>query len=110
MSGSDLVEEGLRWFVAVAPVVAAAAYLACLAGMRCGRRAGERERARLAARLETFTTILRPVAAAARAGKPGARLTPHDVAVLALLVDEPGEDCERLVELEALFHRLGPPH
>ncbi|GAA2411821.1 hypothetical protein GCM10010404_82180 [Nonomuraea africana] len=109
MIGAELVEAGLRVFVVAALPLMAVAYLAFLVGSRVGRREGDRERRRLAQRLDTFTTILRPVAVAARTGKRGCRLSPRDIAVLALLVDEPGEDGDLLAELEAMFHRIGPP-
>ncbi|MGW2220129.1 hypothetical protein ACWCSD_34515 [Nonomuraea sp. NPDC001684] len=81
--------------------------LAFLLGRRAGRASGERERKRLASRLETFATILAPAAQAIREGKPRFRMSEQDKAVLALLVTDPGEDGDRIAELEQMFHDPG---
>ncbi|MFC4014697.1 hypothetical protein ACFOY2_46255 [Nonomuraea purpurea] len=109
MTATDTVMTLIKWACVASPLVVFVAVCCYMVGARAGRAAGERERGRLAQRLETFTTILRPVAAAARQGKPGFRMPPQDIAVLTLLVDLPGEDGDKIAELEALFHKLGPP-
>ncbi|MFG6197711.1 hypothetical protein [Nonomuraea sp. JJY05] len=99
----DLLWQVAAWAHWVIPL-AVLETLAFLVGRRAGRVAGERERQRLEQRLETFTTILGPVAQAIRDGKPSFRMGEQDRAVLALLVTEPGEDGDRLAELEQKFH------
>lgn len=99
---------GLAWQVAawahwVIPLAVVQA-LTFLVGRRAGRAAGEQERKRLAQRLETFTTILQPVAQAIRDGKPSFRMGGQDRAILSLLVTEPGEDGDALAALEQRFH------
>ncbi|WP_043637097.1 hypothetical protein [Nonomuraea candida] len=100
--------SGLWWQVAAwahwAIPLAVLQTLTYLVGRRAGRVAGERERKRLAQRLETFTTILRPVAQAIRDGKPSFQMGAQDRAVLAVLVAEPGEDGDKLAALEGEFH------
>uniref|UniRef100_UPI003F493776 hypothetical protein n=1 Tax=Streptosporangium sp. CA-235898 TaxID=3240073 RepID=UPI003F493776 len=85
----------------VALATAAAGYVL---GHHRGRRASQRENARLAARLDTFTSILRPLPANLRLGRRGVNLSDEDLAVLALLVQHPGPDGEQLLALESSFH------
>ncbi|WP_449060606.1 hypothetical protein [Planomonospora algeriensis] len=107
-AASAAVVAVVEWVCLGMPLAMAAALAAYAVGVRCGRARGERERARLARRVETFTTILRPVAAAARVGRLRFWLPPRDLAVLSVLVEEPGEDGEALAALEEMFHP--PPH
>ncbi|MBG0819028.1 hypothetical protein [Planomonospora sp. ID82291] len=105
------------WVFTAVPLVVVAAVFFYVVGERVGRTAGERkgrallagERERLARRLETITTLLQPFAAAMRAGRRDFSMPSRDLAVLALLVDEPGEGGDVLADLEEMFHD-SPPH
>jgi hypothetical protein len=97
----------IRWACGALLMAVPAAVVFYLLGARVGRATGERERSRLAQRLETFTTILAPVAEAIREGRPGFRMSPRNKATLALLVQEPGEDGDKIADLERMFHE--PP-
>ncbi|GAA4209516.1 hypothetical protein GCM10022252_76160 [Streptosporangium oxazolinicum] len=62
-----------------------------------------RELARTRARLETLTGILAPIPEQLLAGKRP-RLSPQDLATIAVLVEHDGPEGEQLLALEAAFH------
>ncbi|GAB2468316.1 hypothetical protein GCM10027187_40630 [Streptosporangium sandarakinum] len=109
MSAGESIVAVLRWACAAMPLAMPAAAACYLLGVRVGRAAAARELVRLERRLETFTVVLRPLADAVRVGEYNVALPVQDMAVLALLVDEPGGDGDTLAALERAFHGSDPP-
>ncbi|MET7335895.1 hypothetical protein [Nonomuraea sp. NPDC005650] len=91
-------------------VTGAALTLVVLLALLCDARRHARhehgENLRLRARLATFTRILAPLPEAVRADR-AAVIPPHDLVVLALLIEQEGPDGDEIAGLERLLHQ--PP-
>lgn len=89
-------------------VTGAALALTMLLALLCdARRQVRRERAennRLRARLATFTRILAPLPDAVRSRR-AVVIPPHDLTVLALLIEQEGRDGDEIAALELLLHQ-----
>lgn len=90
--------------LAVSTVALATAAAGYVLGHHLGRRASQQENARLTARLDTFTTVLRSLPANVRLGRRAVIFSAQDLATLAILVQHPGPDGEQLLALESAFH------
>ncbi len=89
--------------------IAAVAYVAYQLGSHGEHIRSRREVGRLQQRLETFARLLAPIGPALKAGDESFYIPKRDLAVLALLVEHPGQDGETLAAMEEDLRPGEPP-